>query len=1014
MSGQPAARKGDRVAKGKIAQGSRTVLIGSQGGIACSECPGGITVSSPVNPQIGAKVLLGEEDLDFALPAALPVVWQRRYSSYVNPLHGAACGPLGYGWRLGHELSLALQDEATLLFDANGRVITFDEPLLPGGQLYSASEDLWLLRGGGESGDTAPWSSQVRWRHIAPNLANRADTIFATSGNGDTVWHLGVPTRQTPVDTNARWRLTALTDRLGRSQRYQYSDGSQRDTTHEHLLPPGLLVALSDGAGRQYRLRYQRIHGGKAAKGPQGLWGADGGWRLVAVELCKDPVTPLRATIPLVHYGYSDDGNLVTVHNRAKTLAREFQWDHHRISAHRIAQGPWHRYRYESKAPGARVVEHSNQEGLDYRFEYHQLPPTPQGQPRASTRVSDSLGRVETYHFEGAPGLSRLVAHDKADGSRWLQAYDGFGRLTCSTDPLARSTYLRHDGQGRITGVQFPDGSSTQNSYDEASGWLLQSTDAAGASTCYQYDLWGRVTQTTQADGSYDRYHYPHPGESPLSADKPLRIEDAKGAIRHLVWSDAGQLLAYTDCSGHTTRYGYDRYGALLETADALGQVERYQRDGQGRLVATELQGRVIEHYHYNEAGHLVCIEPGQAPARPANARQEDYRLHLGYDLWGRLVQRSQGGLHLGLEYDSAGRLTRLVNENGAQSRFAWDTQDRLVLEEGFDQRLQCYQWDAAGQLLSSTDGNASSQVTTSYVWDASSRLVQRQLPSTAHAPAQTHLYEWNAAGQLTAASVWLQPPSAGDPQQRPPAQLQSQITLLRDTMGRITGETQKLYTTNLSAAAAPSPVLEHEHRISHGLDALGNRQHSHLQGLGTIAWQRYGAGHVHGLQHNGNTLVDIERDALHREVHRSLGCPDPANGQTPIQVQRQWDSLGRLAALSTQGLQQPSSAESANPALAQQLIGQIGSRRYNYDSLGQLIAIEQASASGQPAQLLRYAYDSAGRLRASAEGQRPTSMQEWRTDAAGNRLPNMPQQTDSAGSATPHWAAQVHAHWQQ
>ena len=100
MTGQPAARQTDRVKGGVIVTGSRTVLIGSQGGIACSVCPGGVTVSNPVNPQLGAKVLVGSQDLDFALPGALPVVWQRQYSSYVNPEHGAACGPLGYGWKL--------------------------------------------------------------------------------------------------------------------------------------------------------------------------------------------------------------------------------------------------------------------------------------------------------------------------------------------------------------------------------------------------------------------------------------------------------------------------------------------------------------------------------------------------------------------------------------------------------------------------------------------------------------------------------------------------------------------------------------------------------------------------------------------------------------------------------------------------------------------------------------------------------------------------------------------------
>src|SRR5256885_6612600 len=48
-----------------------------------------------------------------------------------------------------------------------------------------------------------------------------------------------------------------------------------------------------------------------------------------------------------------------------------------------------------------------------------------------------------------------------ADGSRWLQAFDSFGRLASRTDPLGRSVHLRRDGQGRLIGVKLPDGRST-------------------------------------------------------------------------------------------------------------------------------------------------------------------------------------------------------------------------------------------------------------------------------------------------------------------------------------------------------------------------------------------------------------------------------------------------------------------------------------------------------------------------------------------------------------------------
>ena len=106
-TGKEAARIDDKVAYARIVTGSRTVHIGTQGGVACSVCPGRVAISNPVNPQLGAKVLFGASDLDFALPGAMPLVWQRQYSSYVNAEQGGYCGVLGYGWGVPLELRLS-------------------------------------------------------------------------------------------------------------------------------------------------------------------------------------------------------------------------------------------------------------------------------------------------------------------------------------------------------------------------------------------------------------------------------------------------------------------------------------------------------------------------------------------------------------------------------------------------------------------------------------------------------------------------------------------------------------------------------------------------------------------------------------------------------------------------------------------------------------------------------------------------------------------------------------------
>ena len=263
-------------------------------------------------------------------------------------------------------------------------------------------------------------------------------------------------------------------------------------------------------------------------------------------------------------------------------------------------------------------------------------------------------------------------------------------------------------------------------------------------------------------DGGTERYTYPSVQAAPLTCDSPQQIEDARGGLKHLRFSDAGLLVGATDCSGHSTHYQYDRFGELLQVTNALGQRQRLERDAAGRVIAAIHPDGSREHYQHNSAGQIVHIalhgpQGSDAAAAGAGSAQAASRIELSYDLWGRLSSRVHGGLALHFEYDSAGRLTRLLNENGAQSRFAWDVMDRLVQEEGFDQRLQTYRWDAAGQLLEAGDGNARIQHSSHYRWNEAGQLAELILPGHGAAdgpPDQItrQCFEWDAAGRLQAA----------------------------------------------------------------------------------------------------------------------------------------------------------------------------------------------------------------------------------------------------------------------
>ncbi len=769
MSGKPAARQGDLTKKGgPIVQGSATVLIGSAGGVACSECPGGMAVGNPVNPSLGAKVLTGADELDFALPGPLPLAWQRVYSSDVNAEHGAACGLLGYGWKLPLELRVVLHGERAVLFDASGRAITFDEVLEPGQALYSSSENLWLMRGGGMVvADTSsapaiptelqPWAQQPRWSHIPAALRANPHCVIAAPGStgaGATAWvflpaQTVAPT--TPAGSAPDHVLHAVIDRFGRSQRYQWGDeGLQR----------GCVVGITDGSGRRYALHYECIVSDASAKPKHPSLQPDDGVRLVAVDCMFNPLDPglIPGTAPrphpLVRYRYDSAGNLAEVLGVDGTVLRRFGYDAlHRMTEHQVRQGPRHRYVYEDQTalgrrqglaarPGARVAEQHNEEGLSYFFDYGGAPIAagdgPAASVRSSTVVRDSMGRTTTYHFEGEGGLKRLVRLTAPDGAEQSYRHDSAGRRLSATDALGRTTWWRYDGAGRLLGVQGPDGRSTQQRWGAAGsaqdGLLLASQDAAGLRTHYRYDDWGRLVEVAiLPEGGTDeaatlqalttRFEYAQPQQDadtgattfpPLTlawCDQPVAVIDAQGGRSQYAYNACGQITRHTDCSGHSQTWRHGAWGEVVEAVDALGQRTRLHhamQQGALRLVGVQQPGNTAVHYRWNETGRMAAITHGthDVPEGTGESAGTSTTVAYRHDLWGRVVEQVQAGRGVHLRYDVAGRLQELVNENGDVTRFVHDAADRLVQEVGFDGRSQVYGYDAAGQLTHTGDGH--------------------------------------------------------------------------------------------------------------------------------------------------------------------------------------------------------------------------------------------------------------------------------------------------------------------
>ncbi|HBD3920856.1 TPA: RHS repeat protein, partial [Escherichia coli] len=379
-----------------------------------------------------------------------------------------------------------------------------------------------------------------------------------------------------------------------------------------------------------------------------------------------DPAYPdEQPTAPLARYTYTASGELRAVYDRSGTQVRGFTYDAEhagRMVAHHYAGRPESRYRYDDTG---RVTEQVNPEGLDYRFEY--------GESRVI--ITDSLNRREVLYTEGEGGLKRVVKKEHADGSITRSEYDEAGRLKAQTDAAGRRTeYRLHMASGKLTSVILPDGRTVRYGYNSQLQ-LTSVTYPDGLRSSRKYDRQGRLAEETSRNGNITRWFYDF-----SRSGLPCAVEDGTGVRRRITRNRYGQLLAFTDCSGYTTRYEYDQYGQQIAVHREEGISTYSSYNPRGQLISRkDAQGRETR-YEYSAAGDLT-----------ATISPDGKRSATEYDKRGRPVSVTEGGLTRSMGYDAAGRITVLTNENGSQSTFRYDPVDRLTEQRGFDGRTQRY-----------------------------------------------------------------------------------------------------------------------------------------------------------------------------------------------------------------------------------------------------------------------------------------------------------------------------------
>lgn len=638
---------------------------------------GNFLQGKPVHVVTGFKVLLGDDDTDFSLPGALPIVWRRTYASC-----DARTGALGTGWSLPFSVELVFEGGKAHFIDESGRDIPFDD-LPPGGQMFSVPEGVQLSRG--EGGAYFIGMPALGWIYCFGQRTGSSDG-----------------------------------ERLGLQQWADFNG----NTIDFHRDADGVVRHVTDSAGHRLALRYAQAGGLRLVRVDLSAGGPAG----TLVEYRYDAHGQLAQVIDRLGRcvrRFVWEGITLVAQTFASGLVARYLWDRPapegRVVQHWLEDAapgmPATAWTFEYDLPGerpgdrrTRVTDHLGRVQL---FDHDA--------DQNVTRIEDPLGQVQRMEWNG---LWQLLAWTRADGSRFTFTYDRLGNLTGATDPLGQTARLDwHERLQRVRAATAVDGTRWHYTYDDRGN----RTEVLGP------PLDPGTPPHIPGDEGEARWR-----ESTVHDPRGLPVVtiDANGGRQQWAWDERALLVRHTDCSGKTTRFEYDANGFLSKHIDALGQTTHCVHDALGRLLSVTRADGTAERYSYDDADQLVSA--GDSSNRLTQYRYDIHgkllalqrpdgsTVHLGYDAAHRLASLvSENGATYRFAYDTSNRMVQELRPDGSRRSFAHDALGRVVAlreDPGED--------DVIGQAI---PGHApAAPIQTLYDRDAIGRLVEKRVQAAA------------------------------------------------------------------------------------------------------------------------------------------------------------------------------------------------------------------------------------------------------------------------------------------
>lgn len=479
------------------------------------------------------------------------------------------------------------------------------------------------------------------------------------------------------------------------------------------------VVARSDALGNTTRIDYDRVGNQIAVTDPRGnvtdfVYDNNNRVRFeiqpqVAVFTVGGGSTPQR---PTIEHRYDAVGNEVQVVDAAGNLTTRYFDNNDRLSAEINGDNAFRSYAYN--AAGDQVRETLYMDLLPGTAHDPAVLPTGSGETRTIVREYDLAGRL-THVTYPAIEITALTGTDTSApvATTALQqpeesiAYDAYGNAIVSFDPNGNRTVSYYDDKDRLIAHVDPEGYLTEWEYDAQDNVLEQ----------YIY--------TTALD--------------PVTVDPAARPTSPAGDVYHVSrrYDAASRLIeerspmvevydaGTTSTERVLTTYTYDannnQTSRTLAAGTAQAQTEHYYYDAVNRQVAIINAASTLHLFQYDANGNQTLqkrfynpVAAGVDPntldgtltdfATLVAANDSDQAKTLVYDALNRLTAETDlmglgtaDDLTKTSDYDTLGRRTRTVDEDGYVTQFSYNALGRTLSTIGADGNGTVAEYDAAG-----------------------------------------------------------------------------------------------------------------------------------------------------------------------------------------------------------------------------------------------------------------------------------------------------------------------------